>query len=209
MRVLPGAVVLRYQSRDARAKVDDGKKDNGIDPVSSGDGGNGLGAESIHKILEDQTSQRADAGLDHRRDSEMKALAQDGAGEAASARQEPQKRIFPNAVNDQKNGHGGLGEDRSDGGAGNMPAKKSDQQDIQDHICDRRDQNRVKRRLTVSNSPEGGRVYIIHRKERNPGQHDPQIDACQVYGIRSRVEQRKQRVGQKDPTYSQDQEDRT
>ena len=61
------AIALSDDGGNAGPEVDNRQQDNGIHTVCRSDRSYSLSAETIHKILQQEASKCADAGLDHGR----------------------------------------------------------------------------------------------------------------------------------------------
>ena len=174
------------------------KHDDGIHPVGGGHRRHGLGAEAVHKVLEDQAARGADAGLEHGREAEMDSVCQGLSVKKPAAEGKAQKRILPDAVGDEKKGHGRLGEYSCDGCARHVPAEAGYEQDIQNHIDQGGEQDGIKRRPAVPDSAQSSRVDVIDGEKGNAGKDDPQVFLCQSDGVRRRVEKLKEGSRQPD-----------
>ena len=78
-----------------------------------------------------------------------------------------------------------LGDDRSDGNAGNAQAQLGYEQQIQRHIQRCRDQQKYQRRQRVTQAPENTREHIVKEEAHNAQEHNIEVTCAPLYdGIR-------------------------
>ena len=195
--LIPCAVAVRGDRGDAGAEIHNGQHDQRVNAVCRGDGCDGVRAEAVHKILQDQAAQRADAGLQHRRQSKPHALPHNGSAEAVLSVAAFQPAVLPCSVNHNENGHRGLRQYRCRGCALYAPAKYRNEKNVQQHIDDGGKQNGQKRDPAVSESAQGRSIDIVDRQKRQSEENDTDIAAGKLDGIGWCVQQRHKRIGQR------------
>ena len=202
-----GAVTLGSQRGDTGPKVQDGENHDGVHPVCCGDSGDRLAAETVHEILKDQVSEGIDAGLDCRGQAKTKPRDQDSAVKQPILYVNAKERVLAGTIEDQVYGHRDLRCNSGDRRTGNIPSKDRNQQDIQHNIYNRGNEHGKKRRAAVTQSTQGGRIYIIYGKKRDAEEDNLQIVQCQGKYIFRSVHQAKQCRGEENADDCRGEED--
>ena len=104
---------------------------------------------------------RADAGLGRGRKPEPHAVSECGSVYDAPGKRKTKDGIPADGVNDNKDGHGGLGDSCGCRGAGGAEAQTRHKDQIQDEIYAGRNQHCQKGRPAVPKAPENRGVCIV------------------------------------------------
>ena len=186
---LPRPLALGHHGGDGRPQIDDGQQHNGVHSIGGGDGGHGVRAEAVHKVLQGDVAPGGDAELQGGGQTEPQPLGKVLPAEQGLFQGQAQQGIAPVGIDQDEEGHGPLGQNGGRRRTRHLPAKARHEPQVQCHIGQGGHHHRVEGCPAVPHGPEQGGIEVIRRQEGHADEDDAQIVPGKGQNVLRRVEQ--------------------